>query len=46
MGLKLVEEFLAKSGCEACNSFRETAEMIAKVKMSRILWLEIIKACF
>jgi len=30
MGLKLVEEFLAKSGCEACNNFKETAETIAK----------------
>jgi Transport protein particle (TRAPP) component. len=30
MGTKLVEEFLAKSNVEACNSFRETAETIAK----------------
>jgi len=39
MGLKLVEEFLAKSGCDACNSFRETAEMIAKVN---VLWIFLL----
>ena len=31
MGLKLVEEFLAKSGTESCADFRQTAETIAKV---------------
>jgi hypothetical protein len=30
MGTKMVEEFLAKSGIEACSNFRETAEQIAK----------------
>mmetsp|Transcript_56791 Transcript_56791/g.65070 ORF Transcript_56791/g.65070 Transcript_56791/m.65070 type:complete len:188 (-) Transcript_56791:127-690(-) len=30
MGLKLVEEFLAKSGVESCSDFRQTAETIAK----------------
>jgi len=30
MGSKLIEEFLAKSGVENCQSFRESAETIAK----------------
>ena len=35
MGLKLIEEFLAKSGIESCQSFRETADVIAKESILR-----------
>mmetsp|Transcript_1379 Transcript_1379/g.4787 ORF Transcript_1379/g.4787 Transcript_1379/m.4787 type:complete len:182 (+) Transcript_1379:148-693(+) len=31
IGVRLIEEFLAKSGTQKCGSFRETAETIAKV---------------
>jgi hypothetical protein len=30
MGFRLVEEYIAKSSCEACGSFKDTAEAIAK----------------
>lgn len=32
IGQKLIDEFLAKSGLGACSSFREVAEVIAKVR--------------
>ena len=31
IGLRLIEDFLAKTNSGTCSSFRETAEMIAKV---------------
>lgn len=31
IGLRLIEEFLAKTGAQRCHNFRETAEMISKV---------------
>ncbi|KAK3049300.1 hypothetical protein LTR09_009478 [Extremus antarcticus] len=31
MGLRLIEDFLAKTGTGQCSNFRETAEMISKV---------------
>lgn len=31
MGLRLIEDFLAKSNTGSCSNFRETAEMISKV---------------
>ncbi|KAF2458315.1 trafficking protein-like protein particle complex subunit 3 [Lineolata rhizophorae] len=31
IGLRLIEDFLAKSNAGSCSNFRETAEMIAKV---------------
>ena len=31
IGIRLIEEFLAKTGAQRCSSFKETAEMIAKV---------------
>lgn len=31
VGIRIIDEFLAKSGVTSCNNFRETAEMIAKV---------------
>ena len=34
IGCRLIEDFLAKSGAGRCGSFRETAEMISKVRLS------------
>jgi hypothetical protein len=35
IGLRLIEDYLAKSGTmKRCSNFRETAEMIAKVRLS------------
>lgn len=31
IGVRLIEDFLAKSGTGSCTNFRETAEMISKV---------------
>lgn len=31
IGLRLIEDFLAKSSAPACSNFREVAEMISKV---------------
>lgn len=31
IGLRLIEDFLAKSNTTSCSSFREVAEMISKV---------------
>jgi hypothetical protein len=31
IGVRLIEDFLAKSGIPACTNFREVAEMISKV---------------
>lgn len=31
IGMRLIEEFLAKSNAPACSNFREVAEMISKV---------------
>lgn len=31
IGMRLIEDFLAKSGAQACSNFREVAEMISKV---------------
>lgn len=31
IGLRLIEEFLAKTGAQRCQTFKETAEMISKV---------------
>lgn len=33
IGLRLIEDFLAKSGVPPCANFRETAEMISKVAL-------------
>ncbi|KAF1808212.1 BET3 family protein [Eremomyces bilateralis CBS 781.70] len=37
IGVRLIEDFLAKSGTAACANFRETAEMIAKVGFKMFL---------
>lgn len=34
IGMRLIEDFLAKSGVGRCTNFRETADMIAKVRES------------
>jgi len=31
IGVRLIEDFLARSGIGRCNDFRETADVIAKV---------------
>jgi trafficking protein particle complex subunit 3 len=37
IGVRLIDEFLAKSGATACQSHRETAEVIAKVAFKMFL---------
>eukprot|EP00747_Dinoflagellata_sp_TGD_P165390 gnl/TRDRNA2_/TRDRNA2_186597_c0_seq1.p1 gnl/TRDRNA2_/TRDRNA2_186597_c0~~gnl/TRDRNA2_/TRDRNA2_186597_c0_seq1.p1 ORF type:complete len:219 (+),score=41.84 gnl/TRDRNA2_/TRDRNA2_186597_c0_seq1:77-658(+) len=37
IGLRLVDEFLAKSGVPPCQDFRETAEVVAKVGLRMFL---------
>lgn len=34
IGMRLIEDFLAKSGVGRCANFRDTADMIAKVGVS------------
>ena len=36
IGVRLVDEFLAKAQIGACQSFQETAEVIAKVRLRPI----------
>lgn len=35
IGLRLIEDFLAKSSAPTCSNFREVAEMISKVSLLR-----------
>lgn len=37
IGVRLIEEFLAKTGAQRCSSFRETADMITKVAFKMFL---------
>jgi len=37
IGIRLIDEFLAKSGVTSCQNFRETAEVIAKVAFKMFL---------
>lgn len=37
MGVRLIEEFLAKTGAQRCANFRETADMISKVAFKMFL---------
>jgi len=37
IGVRLIEEFLAKSGVQSCNNFRETAQVIAKIGFKMFL---------
>lgn len=37
IGMRLVEDFFAKSGTQRCANFRETAETISKVTMPTLL---------
>ncbi|GEQ66942.1 hypothetical protein JCM33374_g605 [Metschnikowia sp. JCM 33374] len=37
IGVRLIEEFLAKTGAQRCSSFRETADMISKVAFKMFL---------
>eukprot|EP00929_Paragymnodinium_shiwhaense_P105294 TRINITY_DN7024_c0_g1_i2.p1 TRINITY_DN7024_c0_g1~~TRINITY_DN7024_c0_g1_i2.p1 ORF type:complete len:217 (-),score=53.62 TRINITY_DN7024_c0_g1_i2:104-673(-) len=53
IGLRLVDEFLAKSGVSACQDFRESAEVIAKVGFRMflgvgaevVMWNRELTAC-
>lgn len=36
IGMRLIEDFLAKSGVGRCTNFRETADMIAKVRPTAV----------
>lgn len=42
IGMRLIEEFLAKTGAQRCGSFRETADMISKVGFK--MFLNIVPA--
>lgn len=37
IGVRLIEEFVAKTGAQRCGSFRETADMISKVGFKMFL---------
>lgn len=37
IGMRLIEDFFAKSGAQRCSNFRETAETISKVSRTIIL---------
>lgn len=41
IGIRLIEDFLAKSSAAACTNFREVAEMISKVGY---LWVDTANA--
>mmetsp|Transcript_40181 Transcript_40181/g.93385 ORF Transcript_40181/g.93385 Transcript_40181/m.93385 type:complete len:190 (+) Transcript_40181:83-652(+) len=53
IGLRLVDEFLAKSGVSTCQDFRETCEVIAKVGLRMflgisaevVMWNRELTAC-
>jgi len=36
IGVRLIEDFLARSGTGRCNDFRETADVIAKVSQLQL----------
>jgi len=42
IGVRLIEDFLARSGIGRCNDFRETADVIAKVSCVLFCSLAII----
>jgi hypothetical protein len=41
IGMRLIEDFLAKSGVGRCTNFRETADMIAKVRPRHPKWIPV-----
>ena len=43
IGMRLIEDFLAKSNTGRCTNFRETADIISKVGYS-ILWLLLVES--
>merc|ERR1719263_2696623 len=53
IGLRIIDEFLAKSGVGACQDFRETCEVIAKVGLRMflgisaevVMWNRELTAC-
>jgi len=38
IGVRLIEDFLARSNIGRCNDFRETADVIAKVNVVLVLF--------
>lgn len=38
IGMRLIEDFLAKSNAPPCNNLREVSEMIAKVRRAQATW--------
>jgi len=43
IGVRLIEDFLARSGIGRCNDFRETADVIAKVSCVVVITLRMSK---
>ena len=41
IGVRLVDEFLAKSGVTNCQDFKETAEVVAKVAFKMFLGINV-----
>ena len=41
IGVRLVDEFLAKSGVTTCQDFKETAEVVAKVAFKMFLGISV-----
>ena len=41
IGIRIVDEFLAKGNITRCNNFRETAEMIGKVAFKMFLGINV-----
>ncbi|KAJ8576811.1 hypothetical protein ON010_g2402 [Phytophthora cinnamomi] len=41
IGVRLVDEFLAKSGVASCQDFRDTAEVVAKVAFKMFLGINV-----
>ena len=41
IGIRIIDEFLAKSGVTSCSNFKETAEVIAKVAFRMFLGISV-----
>ena len=45
IGTRLIDEFLAKAKIGRCNSFRDTAEVVAKQAFSMFLNVQVHVGC-
>ena len=45
IGIRLIEDFLARTGLQRCSSFAETAEVISKVSLERRKAREVAGSC-